>query len=75
MFVPVPERLITVHEAASILDYTVQHTRLLLRLGRIQGKKIGRDWTTTEQALQVYIDQRACLPLFSKKAGGADGLR
>lgn len=41
---PKDASLITVRAAAERLNYTVQHTRLLIRRGQIQAIKVGRDW-------------------------------
>ncbi len=34
---------------------SVSHLRLLLRTGKIKGKKIGRDWFTTQKAVDEYL--------------------
>jgi len=53
----------TVTEAAEALGYTVQHTRLLLRHGKLPGEKIGRDWLVSRDGVDSYGRQRATVPL------------
>ena len=36
---------------------TTGHLRKLLREGQIEGVKIGRNWLTTEEAVQEYLKQ------------------
>ena len=47
---------ISVKEAAEITGYTEGHLRYLLGKGKVEGRKFGRDWFTTKEALQKYID-------------------
>lgn len=53
----------TVPEAAEALGYTVQHTRLLLRQGRLRGNKIGRDWVVLREAVAEYNVRKVSVPL------------
>jgi len=46
-----------VTEAAKISGLTTGHLRKLLREGQIEGVKIGRNWLTTEEAVQKYLQQ------------------
>ena len=46
---------ISVKEAAEYTGYTVQHVRYLLREGKVDGRKFGRDWFTTKKALDTYL--------------------
>ena len=50
------ENLISVTEAASMSHLTPSYIRRLLRDGIISGKKLGRDWFTTEKAVRGYLD-------------------
>jgi excisionase family DNA binding protein len=50
-------RLISVTEASQISGLTTSFIRRLLREGRIEGVKIGRNWLTTEEAIQDYMSQ------------------
>ena len=43
--------LITVAEAAELLGYSLEHTRILLRNHQIHGTKIGRDWMILRKSL------------------------
>lgn len=46
---------ISVQEAAAYTGYTVQHIRYLLREGKVKGRRFGRDWFTTREALDEYL--------------------
>ena len=50
-------KLISVAEASRISGLSASHIRRLLRDGEIEGVKIGRDWSTTEEAIQEYLKQ------------------
>jgi len=56
--------LLTVPEAAEYLRHTVQHTRLLVRQGKLTGHKIGRDWMIPRDAVLDYNTRRSSRPLF-----------
>jgi len=45
----------TVSQAASLLGYSVQHTRLLIRTGKLKAIKLGRDWLIPKQELDRNI--------------------
>ncbi len=45
---------LSVNEVAKKLNYTVQHTRLLIRQGKIQADKIGRDWLVVNESVAKY---------------------
>ena len=47
--------LISLTEAAEYSGLSASHVRLLVRNGDIQGKKIGRNWVTTKQAVDDYL--------------------
>lgn len=46
---------ITVKEAAEYTGYTPSHVRFLLRTGLVKGQRFGRDWFTTQEALDEYL--------------------
>lgn len=52
---PKLEELISLIEAANLSGLSHSHLRLLVRRGEIWGKRMGRDWFTTAQALKEYI--------------------
>ena len=60
----------TVSEAAELLGYTLQHTRLLLRQGRLKGSKIGRDWMILREAVDEYSVRRVSIPLLPSLNSG-----
>lgn len=49
------QQLITLTEAAKRSGLSRSHIRLLVRQGRIWGRKMGRDWFTTEAAVIEYL--------------------
>jgi hypothetical protein len=52
---PSPENLISLNTAAKLSGLSTSHLRLLVRQNDIWGRKIGRDWFTTEQAVREYL--------------------
>jgi excisionase family DNA binding protein len=46
---------ISVKEAAEYTGYTTRHIRHLLIHGLVEGRKFGRDWFTTKEALDRYL--------------------
>jgi excisionase family DNA binding protein len=48
-------KLISLVEAAAISGFSTGYLRRLMREGKLQGTKIGRDWLTTEQAVKEYL--------------------
>ena len=49
--------LITLSEAADLSGLSPNHLRLLVSKGVIWGKKLGRNWFTTAQAIKEYLKQ------------------
>jgi excisionase family DNA binding protein len=49
------KNLITIQEACEYSNFSERHLRLLLEKGKIQGKKIGRDWITTREEIDKYL--------------------
>ena len=47
-------KYITLIEAAKITGYTTSHLRRLLRTGKLEGVKFGRDWFVTIEAIEKY---------------------
>ena len=60
----------TTSEASETLGYTVQHTRLLVREGRLQGAKIGRDWLILRESVAVYVTHSNTSPLIPTQKRG-----
>lgn len=54
-----PEQaFITTDAAAEQLRYTPQHVRRLVREGRLEGQKVGRDWLVTRESVSQHLGQR-----------------
>ena len=49
-------RLISLAEASEISGFTPAHLRLLAKQGKMWATKIGRNWVTTREAVQAYLD-------------------
>ena len=49
---------VTVGEAATLLGYTTQHTRLLIREGKLPATKVGRDWILDRQVLIEHAQDK-----------------
>jgi len=47
--------LISLSEAAELSGLSPDHLRRLVRQGDLWGKKIGRNWVTTTQAIREYL--------------------
>ena len=62
--------LMTSSEASETLGYTVQHTRLLVRQGRLHGTKIGRDWMILRESVTEYVTQSSTVPLLPPSKRG-----
>ena len=48
------DELISLHEAAEVSGLSPTHLRLLVSSGEVWGKKVGRNWVTTAQAVREY---------------------
>lgn len=52
---PPLHKLLSLSEAAKKSGLSASHLRLLVRTGAVWGIKLGRNWFTTEQAVQDYL--------------------
>jgi hypothetical protein len=52
------ERLISLKEAAALSGLSHSHLRLLARTGKLEARRLGRDWFTTEGAVAAYLDSQ-----------------
>jgi hypothetical protein len=57
LYEPSLDDLISLREAAELSGLSASHLRLLVSRGDIWGRKIGRNWVTTAQAVQEYAAQ------------------
>lgn len=70
------EQYISVSEAARGTPYSVEYLSLLCRKGKIESKKIGRNWHTTKDAVHKYLirqaveknSQKSILETYAKEA-------
>lgn len=49
---------VSTDDAAQQLQYTPQHTRRLVREGKLQGEKVGRDWIVRQESVDDYMAVR-----------------
>ena len=49
------DELISLKEAAELSGLSYSHIRYLARNGELIARKLGRDWFTTEQAVNQYL--------------------
>ena len=49
------ESLISLKEAAARYPLSQSHLQLLARTGRLQPRRLGRDWFTTAAAVERYL--------------------
>jgi len=52
---PSLDDLISLQEAAKLSGLSQPHLSLMIRQGKLWGRKIGRNWVTTKQAVQEYL--------------------
>ena len=52
------QMFITLREAAMYCDYSQEYLSLLARKGRLAAVKIGKDWMTTKEAIEEYIETK-----------------
>lgn len=62
---------ITTDDAAEQLRYTPQHIRRLVREGKLEGEKVGRDWLVTQDSVAKHLGEREnyALPLVDEDDG------
>jgi excisionase family DNA binding protein len=69
------ERLISLKEAATRCELSYSQLRRLVRLGRIEARRVGWEWLTTPDAVAAYLANphwRSRDPLKYKRAGHSD---
>lgn len=57
----IPEA-ISVKDAAARIGVSEQRARTLLRTGALEGRQVGKQWLTTEQAVDTYITSGGAMP-------------
>ena len=68
---------ISLSEAANGTPHSQDYLSLLVRKGKISGKKIGRNWFTTRATVQEYISrqQKALLEEMVKRGSPQDEIK
>jgi len=56
-------KYLSLKKAAKISGYNPDYLGYLIRKKKLGGKRIGRDWFTTEKALQAYLVERKFIPV------------
>ena len=57
------EKIISLKKAAENSGYHPDYLGYLIRNGKLEGKKIGRNWFTTEKAIKDFMAAQKFLPL------------
>ena len=65
------EELIPLSEAAQYSGLTHDFLRELARMGKLQARKVGRDWLTTRYAVDQYLQERSPVGRKPKSQKGA----
>ena len=52
---PEVEDYIPLSEASDMTGYSIDHLRRLIQKGKMRGRRIGRNYVTTQSAIQDYI--------------------
>ena len=63
------QEFISLADAAAISGLSLSHLRLLARTGKIEARKIGRDWITTWAAVETYLADEQARSRDPHKAG------
>jgi excisionase family DNA binding protein len=50
-------KYVTTKRAAELSGYDATHVTWLVREGRVEGRKLGRDWLIDRESLEEYADQ------------------
>ncbi|RJQ13644.1 hypothetical protein C4553_03155, partial [Candidatus Parcubacteria bacterium] len=64
----IPLGYLLVNEAAKFGPYSAEYVSLLARRGKIHAKKFGRNWYTTRQALEGYLNKQGIQIIVPKDA-------
>jgi excisionase family DNA binding protein len=50
--------LISLQQASQLCDLSADHLRRLAEQGKLHSRKIGRNWVTTNEAVEEYLQNR-----------------
>ena len=50
--------LISINEASHFTPYSAEYLSLLARKGKLKAIKVSRDWLTTKEAVDEYVDRQ-----------------
>ena len=64
---PLPDELISLSQAAELSGLSISYLRRLVSDEEIWGRKIGRNWVTTEKAIREFLAQERKLGRKSKQ--------
>ena len=56
------QNAISMAEAAELAGLSISHMGYLARTNRLEARKIGRDWVTTKDAVERYVNDEAAPP-------------
>ncbi len=64
---PKSEELLTLSEAAGCFGYSSDYFRRLAEKGRLDARKIGRQWLTTSGAVETFLESREQRGVYKKR--------
>lgn len=59
--------LITLREASKISGYNSDYLSYLIRSGKMHGRKVGRNWMTTQEDVKYYLVHLSALSKITRK--------
>ena len=66
------EKFISLAEASKGSPYSQEYLSLLARRGKLDAKKIGRNWYTTKESLNKYLAEQGLQIIIPKSSSSAD---
>ena len=61
------DKYITLREASKISGYNPDYMGYLIRTGKMNGKKFGRNWMTTKDDVNYYMSHLSAISKFTRK--------
>ena len=61
------DKFITLREASKISKYNPDYLGYLIRSGKMKGRKVGRNWVTTKDDVNYYLNNLSAISKFTRK--------
>lgn len=62
------DKFITLREASKISGYNPDYMSYLIRSGKMDGRKVGRNWMTTKDAVHQYLSNQSTFSKLTHKS-------